>query len=650
MARRAPPAEPWLVLADLVLQREAAIARLGRGAPPREFAGLYIGDEELDRLMGELPGLDGAGAEQAAEVRAEFEERLDEARTAFADSLQTPDSQFAILAWNAGLSTAEAEVFALLAAVELDVSRQRLVAYIQDNVTLPRLTLATLSRLFPPDHPGALAVAEDAALRRACLVQAPEPGPWGSRMVAVAAPVVWSLVGDFSRDPDLPPGVELIQPPGVDGAGAGLLMVVGGDRASRLDAAAHNAAGVSFLISPVPEESEGWEALIRTSSVLGTTIVLEFGSEGLLPGAARHWIERAPHVTWVVSSATEIALESLPARPWREVRVAAAEADEQDWKAALGIDKQGGHRLDREQLRLVSAAYPAVGEDLEAAVRRLAGGHLDSLALRIRPRRGWADLVLPPDHVAQLRELTARYRQRERVYEDWGFRAIPSAGLVALFAGQSGTGKTLSAEIIAGDLGLDVYKIDLSSVVSKYIGETEKNLERIFVAAAAGNLVLFFDEADSIFGKRSEVSDAHDRYANIEVSYLLQRLESYDGLVILATNFKKNIDEAFLRRIHVSVEFPLPEEDERRAIWELSFPATAPTGDLDFEFLAKQFKITGGTIRNAALQAAFLAADADEPISMKTVVLGLRREFQKLGRLMAEEEFGPYHDLVKGEM
>ena len=256
-------------------------------------------------------------------------------------------------------------------------------------------------------------------------------------------------------------------------------------------------------------------------------------------------------------------------------------------------------------------------------------------------------IVLLPDRLSQLRELTARYRHRDQVYEGWGFQAVPSAGLVALFAGPSGTGKTLSAEIIAGDLGLDVYKIDLSSVVSKYIGETEKNLERIFNAAGAANLVLFFDEADAIFGKRSEVSDAHDRYANIEVSYLLQRMESYDGLVIMATNLKKNIDEAFLRRIHVAVEFPMPEEDERRSIWELSFPEGAPVGKLDLEFLARQFQIAGGAIRNAALQAAFLAAEEGGKITMDRVMLGLKREFQKLGRLLTEEEFGRYYDKVR---
>jgi SpoVK/Ycf46/Vps4 family AAA+-type ATPase len=235
------------------------------------------------------------------------------------------------------------------------------------------------------------------------------------------------------------------------------------------------------------------------------------------------------------------------------------------------------------------------------------------------------------------------------VYGRWQFSPAPSTGVVALFAGPSGTGKTLAAEVVAGELGLDLYKVDLSAVVSKYIGETEKNLERIFGAAAAGDLVLFFDEADALFGKRSEVSDAHDRYANIEVAYLLQRLETYDGLVVLATNLQRNIDPAFLRRISVAVDFVPPEEPERRAIWARSFPPTAPVDDLDLDFLARQFKVTGGVISNAALGAAFLAAAEDGPITMRHAVLSVKREFQKLGRLRTEKEFERYFDLVTGD-
>ncbi len=640
--------EPWQAFADAVLRQEALVVRIEHGEPPRDFAGLYIGEEEVARLLAELPGVAGPSEAAVASVREAVAPAIAAAREAMAASLETVTSLFAAVARNARLSLEETEVLALLAAVEMDPSRQRLVAYVQDNVTLNRPTLAALRRMFPAPHPGPLAVAADSRLRRAALVQVPDEGPWGLRQVSMAAPVVWALAGDASIDPDLPPDARVVAGSASGTRTWGMLLVTGGDRASRLQEARAQAGGPAFLVTSLPEDASGWEALIRECTVAGLTPVVELTDAGL-PAQARKWLERADHLGWVVSSKSDLTVESLPERPWQEARVEDHEASGEEWLAALGTERSGGHRLDREQLRLASLAFSGVGGDVNAAVRRVASGHLDRLARRIRPRRSWDDLVLPGEQTSQLEELVARYRHRDIVFDEWGFRAIPSAGLVALFSGQSGTGKTLTAEIIAGDLGLDLYKIDLSSVVSKYIGETEKNLEEIFSAAAAGNLVLFFDEADSLFGKRSEVGDAHDRYANIEVSYLLQRIEAYDGFVVMATNFQKNIDQAFLRRIHVSVEFPMPEENQRRAIWALSFPASSPTDDIDLDFLARQFKISGGSIRNAALNAAFLAADAASPINMKYVMLGLKREFQKLGRLRTESEFERYFDLVKGD-
>src|SRR5262249_22799761 len=222
-------------------------------------------------------------------------------------------------------------------------------------------------------------------------------------------------------------------------------------------------------------------------------------------------------------------------------------------------------------------------------------------------------------------------------------------GLNTLFAGPSGTGKMMAAEIVAADLGLELYKVDLSTLVSKYIGETEKNLDRIFAAAQEANAILFFDEADAIFGKRSEVKDAHDRYANIEVGYLLQKMEEYDGVVILATNLRKNIDDAFTGRMHMTIEFPSPEEPDRLRIWQKVFPPEAPlTDDVDMGFLAKQFKVTGGNIRNIALLSAFLAAEERRSIGMTQVVRAIKREYQKLGKLVTEADFGRYLPLVRG--
>ncbi|MGH9040350.1 MAG: AAA family ATPase, partial [Acidimicrobiia bacterium] len=594
---------------------------------------------EADRLLEELAGRDEDPDPAVAAVAAQLEPVVAAVRAAFTAWLEEP-SLFAAVAARAGLCAAEAEVFALLAAVEIDPRRQRLVAYVQDNVLLPRVSLATLRRLFPLPHAGALAVAHSGALRRAGLVEVEDDGPWAARAAFVPVPVVWALLGAPVDDPELPPGTSAIVSSEGDPAGAGLVLVTGPDRTTRRQLAARHAAGTAFLTAPLPASSAAWVALVRAAGLCGCGIILEV--DDALPVEAREQIERADHLAWVISSPEELPIESLPERPWIEVRAPDGEADDEDWQRLLGTGRAGGHRLGRDQLGLVARAYEGLGGDLAAAVRRLAGGHLDRMARRIRPRRGWDEIVLPADQLAQLHELASRYRHRDTVYDQWGFGAVPSAGLVALFSGGPGTGKTMAAEVIAGDLGLDVYKVDLSAVVSKYIGETEKNLEKIFSTAAAGGLVLFFDEADSLFGKRSEVSDAHDRYANIEVSYLLQRVESYDGLVVLATNFQKNIDAAFLRRVHVAVDFPLPEEDERRAIWERSFPATAPTADLDLAFLARQFKLSGGAIRNATVHAAFLAVASGEAISMDVVMAGLKRELQKMGRLWAEAGFDRY--------
>ena len=297
-----------------------------------------------------------------------------------------------------------------------------------------------------------------------------------------------------------------------------------------------------------------------------------------------------------------------------------------------------------------SRGEAVAAEDLYVACRAQSSGRLDSLAHKIRPTYGWDDIVLPADHVGQLREITSQVRHRRVVLERWGFDAhlAMGKGLNALFAGPSGTGKTMAAEIVAADLGLELYKVDLSTMVSKYIGETEKNLERIFTAAREANAILFFDEADAIFGKRSEVKDAHDRYANIEVGYLLQKMEEYDGIVILATNLRKNLDDAFARRLHAAIDFPFPEEPDRYRIWTKVFPSAAPLApDVDLAFLAQRFKLAGGNIRNIALLSAFLAAEANGAIGMIHIMRAIKREYQKLGKLLTEADFGPYFAMVR---
>jgi len=277
-------------------------------------------------------------------------------------------------------------------------------------------------------------------------------------------------------------------------------------------------------------------------------------------------------------------------------------------------------------------------EDLLAACRLQSNRKLAALAQRIRPHYSFSDIVLPADRMTQLREIANQVRYRAVVYESWGFerKIAGGRGLSVLFAGPSGTGKTMAADVLAHDLGLDLYKIDLSTVVSKYIGETEKNLARIFTEAATSNAILFFDEADALFGKRSAVTDAHDRYANLEISYLLQKMEEHEGVVILATNLRKNIDEAFVRRLHVTIEFPVPGVEDRRRIWEQIWPdATPRSADLDLELLARQIDLPGGNIRNIALAGAFLAAADGGVVTMAHLLQATRREYQKMGKVLA---------------
>ncbi len=262
---------------------------------------------------------------------------------------------------------------------------------------------------------------------------------------------------------------------------------------------------------------------------------------------------------------------------------------------------------------------------------------LENLAQRIDPKARFEDIVLPPPELELLHQICSQVRNRSRVYEEWGFAARSSRGLgiSALFHGESGTGKTMAAEVIANDLDLDLYRIDLSAVVSKYIGETEKNLRRLFDAAEYSGAILFFDEADALFGKRSEVKDSHDRYANIETNYLLQRIESYRGLAILATNFKAAFDTAFFRRLRFMVGFSFPGPAQRREIWQKTFPAETAVGPLDHEWLAK-LNLTGGLIHNVALGAAFLAAEAQTPVTMPLVIKAARTELKKLDRPVDE--------------
>ena len=390
-----------------------------------------------------------------------------------------------------------------------------------------------------------------------------------------------------------------------------------------------------------------WE---RETMLLPGALVMQCAPGGYA-AAARQLAERLPGPLFVASR-EPVRLDRAAIR--FDVDKPLPIEQKKLWQQALGASAQKlNGALDNlsEQFRLsaksifATSTLVAVNDDaadcdaLWNACRSLARPRLEDLAQRIVPAAGWDDLILPAPQKRMLRQLVDQVSHRLTVYETWGFSGTGRRGLgvSALFAGGSGTGKTMAAEVLAGALKLDLYRIDLSAVVSKYIGETEKNLRQVFDAAEEGGVVLLFDEADALFGKRGEVKDSHDRYANIEVSYLLQRMEAYQGLAILTTNLKSSMDKAFQRRLRFVVHFPFPDATQREAIWRRAFPAKTPTAGLNPALLS-QLNVTGGNIRNIALNAAFLAAAANAPVGMSHLLEAAHLEAQKIERPLADVE------------
>ncbi|MET8974291.1 ATP-binding protein [Streptomyces sp. NPDC004539] len=426
-------------------------------------------------------------------------------------------------------------------------------------------------------------------------------------------------------------------------------------------------AGAGVVLGPLealPDEpGERARALRELCGVLRGVPLFVHGSGGWDPG----WAADTPVVVTVPAPSAErqgerwrYALERAGVEvggfggPGAVVEAGGALPDAGALDVVALADAVSAHRLDAGQVRraadvavrtAVLAGRPVGPDDLRVAVRAQNGAGLERLARRVEPGVGWDDLVLPPSTYRRLHELALRARHREQVLGRWGMRpgGGRGRGVIALFAGESGTGKTMSAEVVAADLGMDLYVVDLSTVVDKYVGETEKNLERIFTEASAVNAVLLFDEADAIFGKRSEVKDAHDRHANIESAYLLQRMESFDGIAVLTTNLRANLDEAFTRRLDVVADFPVPDAGQRLALWERCLGDRLPrAADLDLPFCADRFELAGGSIRACAVTAAYLAAESGEALTMSQVVTSVAREYRKLGRLVLESEFGRY--------
>ncbi|MBB5802171.1 AAA+ superfamily predicted ATPase [Saccharothrix ecbatanensis] len=402
--------------------------------------------------------------------------------------------------------------------------------------------------------------------------------------------------------------------------------------------------GAGLVFGPLEPLLPDKVRLIRDLTALAGDVPLLFHSR-------RHWDPQ-----WTAHPVVSVPVPALSADR-RAERWAHALADATGAAAdPVMVGDLAGYRLGTDEVdRAVSvAARLAVLEDrpvglahVRAGVRAQNGAGLEQLARRITPAVDWDDLVLPEPTRRQLDELVMRARHRERVLGEWRMRpgGGRGRGVVALFAGESGTGKTMSAEVVAGAVGMDLYVVDLSSVVDKYIGETEKNLERIFTEAAGVHGVLLFDEADAVFGKRSEVKDSHDKHANMESAYLLQRMESFDGIAVLTTNLRSNVDEAFTRRIDVIADFPVPDATQRLALWDRCLGSRLPRADdLDLAFCAERFELAGGSIRACVVTAAYLAAAADRPLRMADVMSAVHQEYRKLGRLVLPGEFGSWLD------
>ncbi|HWS34211.1 MAG TPA: ATP-binding protein [Actinoplanes sp.] len=584
------------------------------------------------------------------------------------------------LAHDFGLTALDVDLLLVAMLPDLDRRYEKVYGYLNDDVTRPRATPAlalelcglpsaagaTRARLAPgrPLTDGGLLLTEDA------------DRPFLTRTLRVPDRVIAHLLGDAAPDPRLAGLVRELPEPGWEPDGsAGLTAALnagnrlfylhdpGAGSPGELAAAALSGAGRRVLhldldaLADDPAPGEAVAAAVREARLTGAGLVAgpvepdrvrmlrqltDAPVPVLLTGRSRWdpWWATATPVPATASPAgpdrreklwqTALAGYGAPVAPGVDVARELA-------PFALTAEQTGRAAVAAAHLARIDGSGAVTAAHLRSGVRTQNAAGLEQLARRVEPAVNWEDLVLPGDATARLHDLAARVRHREQVLGRWRMRpgGGRGRGVTALFAGDSGTGKTMSAEVVAADLGLDLYVVDLSTVVDKYVGQTEKNLERIFTEAAGVNGVLLFDEADAIFGKRSEVGDAHDRYANMESAYLLQRMESFDGVAILTTNLRANLDEAFIRRLDVIVDFPVPDEAQRRALWDHCLGRDLPrAGDLDLDHCARVYELSGGAIRACAVTAGYLAAAAGGPVTMAQLVAAARSEYRKLGRLL----------------
>jgi AAA+ superfamily predicted ATPase len=657
-------------------------------APDDAFRGLYLSDDDVERLLAggwpQLPALPEAVAESGRKVDA-----ASSAETGGKSRLHLVRERF-------GLAPLDIDLLVVALAPDVDGRFERLYGYLNDDVTRRRATIGLALELCGrqgSDAEGRGRLRPGAPLVDEGLVVVEElDRPFLTRSLRVPDRVAAHLLGDDTSAYEL---VAALADPGprvpLDAEPLGRALAAGASlvylrerpgsagRALAVEALRLSGLGaVSVDFGRLEPEIDvasvarvaGREALlIGAGLVAGPVEALGEPNSARERAAVRAYAELACPVVllgrsgwdpfW--SSRVPVLLDApLPDEGHRRAA----------WSASLGSEQAGadalhsavsGFRLTPEQVARASAAArwqaalsgtPLAAEHIRSGALAQNAAGLERMARRIQPRVGWDDLVLAPSALRLLRELVGRVLNRERVLGEWEMRpgGGRGQGVVALFSGESGTGKTMSAEVVAGALGLELYTINLATVVDKYVGETEKNLERIFSEVDGVNGVLLFDEADALFGKRSEVRDAHDRYANIEVAYLLQRIETFDGLAILATNLRANVDEAFTRRLDSVIDFPFPDVEQRLILWRQCLGDSVPLAqDVDLAFVAKSFELSGGNIRSIALTAAYLAAEGGAEVGMGDLVRAVHREYRKLGRLSVRSEFGEWYEAAADE-
>lgn len=665
-------------LSSLVARVAASVETRRRADPKPDdpFRGLYIDDAHVDRLLATSAG-EPASQNGGGSTVAELSSRLHSLGCDFA------------------LSDLELDIILAALAPDLNPRFEKLYGYLNDDVTRRRASVglalelcgASLSdgsarQCFSPESPlvsAGLVAVEDAER------------PLLSRALRVPDRVVAHLLGRDEPDPLVSPFLRSPAPwPGRPSpimsralaAGANLVYAQcppGGGAlawlAASLRAAHRPPLVVDLELTDALTDHQQLAVVASRDARLSSGALVVTGIDHLTerPALVRAWAELPGAVVLIGSKVWDPRWSSRPpllvepplltdaerAGLWREALGTRANLEEATVVNDGLSDSVSAYHLSPEQIWLAASAAQrraeaaerdVVPDDLRYGARAQNAAGLERLALRITPRVGFDDLVVPKPVERQLRALAGRVRHRSLVLDDWKMAsaATRGRGVTVLFAGDSGTGKTMSAEVVAESLGLELYVIDLSTVVDKYIGETEKNLDRIFVEAERVNGVLLFDEADAIFGKRSEVKDARDRYANVEVAYLLQRMEHFDGVAILTTNLRSNVDEAFLRRIDVIVEFPMPSPEERERLWRRLIRQEVPVeGEIDVGYLARSFELSGGNIHNVVVAAAFEAADAGVPMTMTHMVRATAAEYRKLGRLCVESEFGPWFAVLQ---